>query len=71
LGEEHRRRSIGRIRLGDRELVGRGRIVTDPAEGELARDALVAKYQPGYPEDLTRWREEALPIAIDLDPEPS
>jgi deazaflavin-dependent oxidoreductase (nitroreductase family) len=56
-----------RFRIGEREFIGRGRIVTDPAEGELARDALVAKYQPGYPEDLTTWRNEALPIAVDLD----
>jgi deazaflavin-dependent oxidoreductase (nitroreductase family) len=56
-----------RFRVGDREFVGRGRIVVDRAEGELARDALVAKYQPGYPDDLTTWRNEALPIAIDLD----
>jgi len=55
-----------RFRVGDRGLVGRGRVVTDPAEDELARDALVAKYQPGYPGDLTTWRNEALPIAIDL-----
>jgi len=54
-----------RFRVGDRDFAGRGRVVTDPTEDELARDALVAKYQPGYPEDLTSWRNEALPIAIE------
>jgi deazaflavin-dependent oxidoreductase (nitroreductase family) len=55
------------LRIGVRVFGGRGRIVTDPAEAEVARDALVAKYQPGYPEDLAGWRNSALPVAIDLD----
>ena len=55
------------FRIGDREFPGRARIVSDSAEDGLARDALVAKYQPGYPEDLSSWRRSALPIAIDLD----
>ena len=56
-----------RLRVGDRDFAGRGRVVTDSAEDEFARDALIAKYQPGYPEDLADWRASALPIAIDLD----
>lgn len=59
-----------RIRVGEVHITGRGRVVTDPAEAEFARDALVAKYQPGYPEDLFGWRSRALPIAIDLDADP-
>ena len=56
-----------RFRVGDRDFTGRGRVVVDPAEEEAARDALVAKYQPGYPEDLASWRASSLPVAIELD----
>ncbi len=59
-----------RLRVGGLDFAGRGRIVSDLAEAERARDALVAKYQPGYPEDLSGWRTSALPIAIDLHAEP-
>ncbi len=54
------------LRVRDAVVVGQGRVVTDPAEAELARDALVEKYQPTYPEDLSSWRASALPMAIDL-----
>ena len=56
-----------RFRIGEMELTGRGRIVTDPDEAALAGTLLVEKYQAGYEEDLARWRVEALPVAIDLD----
>lgn len=46
---------------------GRGRAVVDPGEDEVARDALVAKYQPRYSGDLGAWRARAMPMAIDLD----
>jgi hypothetical protein len=38
----------------------------DTDEDEAARDLLVEKYQPGYGEDLSGWRRDSLPVAIDL-----
>ena len=66
-----RRNPAVTLRLGRRdapERSGRARLV-DPAteEDELARDLLVAKYQPGYSGDLGGWRRAALPVAVDLE----
>ena len=55
------------FRVNHREIPGRGRIVTDPAEQELAARLLIEKYQPGHGEDLSRWGVEALPVAVDLE----
>jgi deazaflavin-dependent oxidoreductase (nitroreductase family) len=55
-----------KVRIGDRELSGRARIVTDEDESEAARELVVAKYQPRYAGDLGSWRASALPVAIDL-----
>ena len=55
------------IRVGGREYAGLGRIVTDPHEDRVARDAVHDKYAVRYRGDLTSWRETALPIAIDLE----
>jgi deazaflavin-dependent oxidoreductase (nitroreductase family) len=54
------------VRIGDRTLPGRGRLVTDPDEDQLARTLVHGKYSDGYQGDLTSWRDSALPIAIDL-----
>jgi deazaflavin-dependent oxidoreductase (nitroreductase family) len=48
------------------EYAATGRIVTDPTEDRKARDAVHDKYLIRYSGDLTRWRETALPIAVDL-----
>lgn len=56
-----------RVRAGGGDYAGVGRIVTDPDEIQLARDAVHDKYARRYSGDLTRWREIALPIAVDLD----
>jgi deazaflavin-dependent oxidoreductase (nitroreductase family) len=55
------------VRLGADEYAGRARIVTDPHEGRLARDAVHDRYAARYFGDLTHWREIALPVAVDLD----
>jgi deazaflavin-dependent oxidoreductase (nitroreductase family) len=57
-----------RVRIGAAEFDGLARIVTDPEEDAWARDALVAKYQPGYRGDLTSWKRRSLAVAIDLSP---
>ena len=54
------------IAIRGRPFVGRGRLVRDPVEGDVARDALVAKYQPRYGGDLSGWRAASLPVAIEL-----
>jgi deazaflavin-dependent oxidoreductase (nitroreductase family) len=56
-----------RIHVGGRHYRGIGRIVTDPHEDRLARDAVHDKYAVRYSGDLTGWRESALPIAVDFD----
>jgi deazaflavin-dependent oxidoreductase (nitroreductase family) len=54
------------VRIADRTLDGRARVVEDPDEDERARRLLFEKYAPGYSGDLTDWRARSLPIAIDL-----
>lgn len=43
------------------------RVVTDGDECERARRIVFEKYQPRYGGDLTGWREDALPVALDLE----
>lgn len=52
------------IRFGDHTLPFRARDVT-PAEDALARQLLVAKYQPQHGSDLTEWGKTALPLAFE------
>jgi deazaflavin-dependent oxidoreductase (nitroreductase family) len=44
-----------------------GRIIEAAEEAEQARSLVFAKYAPRYDGDLTRWRDRALPIAIDVN----
>jgi deazaflavin-dependent oxidoreductase (nitroreductase family) len=55
------------VRIGDRSLDGRARVVDDPDEDERARRLVFEKYAPGYSGDLTDWRARSLPIAVDLE----
>lgn len=54
------------LRLGDRDMICRARIVDDAAEDELARRLVTEKYLPRSSDDLDEWRRTALPVAIDL-----
>jgi deazaflavin-dependent oxidoreductase (nitroreductase family) len=45
----------------------RGRVVVDSDEARRARSLVFDKYSVRYNGDLTSWREEALPVAIDLE----
>jgi deazaflavin-dependent oxidoreductase (nitroreductase family) len=56
-----------KVRTGNQEHVGVGRIVTDPHEDRLARNSVHDKYAVRYGGDLTGWREFALPVAVDLE----
>lgn len=54
------------LEIGARERTSRARVLEAGSdEDDLARRLLVEKYQPGYGEDLTSWRESSLPVAID------
>ena len=48
------------------EHTARGRILEGGDEAERARSVVFAKYAPRYQGDLTGWRQQALPVAIDL-----
>jgi deazaflavin-dependent oxidoreductase (nitroreductase family) len=63
------RTPAAKVRVGEREYVGVGRIVTDPEEERLARDAVHDQYSVLYHGDLTGWRDRALPMAVDLEDE--
>ncbi len=54
------------VDIGERRYVGHARFVEDTREDEIARALVHDKYARG--DDLTRWRGEALPVAIDLEP---
>ncbi len=54
------------LRLGDRDLICRARIVDDPGEDERARRLVHEKYRERSSDDLEQWRQTALPIAIEL-----
>jgi deazaflavin-dependent oxidoreductase (nitroreductase family) len=57
------------LRLGDRDLICRGRLVVDQEEDALARRLLLDKYGPRDADDLSEWARTARPVAIDLPPE--
>jgi deazaflavin-dependent oxidoreductase (nitroreductase family) len=54
------------VRLGDTTYPATARVVHDAAEDRRARTLVFEKYQPRYAGDLERWREAALPVALDL-----
>ena len=55
-----------RVEIGDRRLVGDGRVIEGTDDDELARTLVHDKYATG--DDLESWRATALPVAIDLRP---
>ncbi len=57
------------VRIDGEHFEGRGRIVDDAEEDELARKLLIAKYERN-PGSLSNWRRRALPVAVDLEVEP-
>ena len=54
------------LRVGETVWTGRGRVVADGGEAARARRLVFDKYQPGYGGSLTRWRDRALPVAVDV-----
>lgn len=55
------------VEVGGAAFPGTARIVTDPDEERVARDAVHGRYAARSDSDLTGWRDTALPIAVDLD----
>ena len=55
------------LRIGAQSFAGHGRVITDTAEAQLARELVFAKYQPGSADDLREWQQQALPVAVDLE----
>ncbi|MGB9752200.1 MAG: nitroreductase family deazaflavin-dependent oxidoreductase [Roseiflexus castenholzii] len=53
--------------IGGFAFVGTARIVDQAEEDALARRLILAKYQPGYGEDLSDWGRTALAVAVDLN----
>jgi deazaflavin-dependent oxidoreductase (nitroreductase family) len=54
------------LRVGQVTVPVRGRVVDDPDEDALARSLVHGKYASG-PDDMSRWRDTALPVALDLE----
>ena len=54
------------LRVGDRDLICRGRLVEEGEEDALSRRLLLEKYAPRYADDLQEWARTARAIAIDL-----
>jgi deazaflavin-dependent oxidoreductase (nitroreductase family) len=52
------------VEIGDRRLVGDGRVIEGADDDELARTLVHDKYATG--DDLASWRATALPVAVDL-----
>ena len=57
------------LRIGDRDVLARARVVEEQEEDALARRLLLEKYGPRYGGELEEWGRTALPIAIDLPAE--
>ncbi len=54
------------FRIARTEYPVTGRRVRAAAEQRIAREAVFAKYSPGYGGDLTEWRDGSAPFALDL-----
>jgi deazaflavin-dependent oxidoreductase (nitroreductase family) len=54
------------VRVGSSEFDATARLVDDPDEEALARRIVHGKYASG-PDDMPRWRDQALPVALDLE----
>jgi deazaflavin-dependent oxidoreductase (nitroreductase family) len=55
------------VMIAGRRFDGRARIVDDPDEDALARPLLLDKYAQGYSGDLTDYRQNALPVTIEIE----
>jgi deazaflavin-dependent oxidoreductase (nitroreductase family) len=58
------------LELAGRPVPARARVVADPGEQARARELLYQKYRRRYAGSLERWRDAALPVAVDLPEQP-
>lgn len=54
------------VELGAHRCDAHARIIDDSDEAERARNLVFNKYAPRSHDDLTGWRQRALPIAVEL-----
>lgn len=54
------------LEVAGRSLLGRARLVDDPAELATARRLVYQKYAPRYRSSLEGWRDTALVVGVDL-----
>lgn len=54
------------VRIGNTELRGQGRIVTDAGEEKSVRRLIVSKYYGREEVRSTGWEASSLPVAVDL-----
>ena len=54
------------VRIKDRVIVGKARLVKDVEEDALVRRLVLEKYEKSSEDDLTEWSRTALPVAVDL-----
>jgi hypothetical protein len=54
------------VRVGESTLRGTARIVRDAGEEAMARELVHGKYAGG-PDHMANWRDNALPVAIDVE----
>lgn len=54
------------VRVGDTTHAATARVVQDPQEDAVARRMVHGKYASG-PDDMARWRDEGLLVALDLE----
>jgi deazaflavin-dependent oxidoreductase (nitroreductase family) len=54
------------VRIKDRVIAGKARVVKDAGEDALARRLVLEKYEKSSEDDLTEWSRSALAVAADL-----
>lgn len=54
------------VRIKDRVIAGKARLVKDAEEDTLARCLVFEKYEKSSEDDLTEWSRTSLPVAVDL-----
>ncbi|MBW8825775.1 MAG: nitroreductase family deazaflavin-dependent oxidoreductase [Acidobacteria bacterium] len=56
------------IEIGDKTYRGEARVIVEDAEANRARTLVYEKYAPRSGDELSAWRDSALPIAVNVDP---
>ena len=54
------------VEIGDKTHRGDARVIIEDAEAKRARTLVYEKYAPRSGDELTAWRDSALPIAINV-----